>query len=128
MLLRYLLAWIPMVLLAIVNGALRQYTYGKRLSEHSAHQLSSVTGIALFGIYIGFLAHIWPLPSARVAITIGLSWLGLTVAFEFLFGRFVAGHSWARLVQDYNLLAGRLWILVLIWVAFAPLVFYHLRP
>jgi len=41
-------------------------------------------------------------------ITIGLVWLAMTVAFEFLFGDYVAGHSWDRLLHDYNLFAGRL--------------------
>ena len=56
-------------------------------------------------------------------MAIGLIWLGLTVAFEFLFGRFVAGHSWIRLLQDYNILAGRVWSLLLLWVALAPYLF-----
>jgi hypothetical protein len=49
----------------------------------------------------------------------------MTLAFEFLFGHFVAGHSWARLLQDYNLLAGRVWVLLLAWVALAPYLFYR---
>ncbi|MEW6447103.1 MAG: hypothetical protein AB1426_03305, partial [Bacillota bacterium] len=57
---------------------------------------------------------------------IGLIWLVLTVAFEFGFGHFVMGHSWSRLLHDYNLLKGRLWVLVLLWVAIAPYVFYRL--
>ncbi|MFM7792818.1 MAG: hypothetical protein ACKO90_33610, partial [Microcystis panniformis] len=57
---------------------------------------------------------------------IGLIWLVLTVGFEFLFGHFIAGHSWSRLGQDYNLLAGRVWIFVLLVITFAPLLFYQL--
>jgi hypothetical protein len=48
------------------------------------------------------------------------------VGFEFLFGHFIAGHSWSRLGQDYNLLAGRVWIFVLLVITFAPLLFYQL--
>ena len=54
-------------------------------------------------------------------------WLGLTVAFEFLFGHYVVGHPWPRLLYDYNLLAGRVWSLLPIRVAVAPYVFYRLR-
>ena len=46
------------------------------------------------------------------------------MAFEFSFGHFVAGHSWSRLFQDYNLFAGRLWVLVLLWLTLAPYLFY----
>jgi len=56
-----------------------------------------------------------------------LTWLALTVAFEFLFGHFVMGHSWTTLFQDCNILAGRLWVLVLVWIAAAPANFYRVN-
>ena len=60
------------------------------------------------------------------ALAIGGIWLALTVAFEFLFGHYVMGHPWSRLFHDYNLLEGRLWVLVLVWTFIAPYVFYRL--
>jgi len=125
--LKYLLAWIPMVFIAIVNGVLREAWYGKQLGELRAHQLSTLIGALLFGVYIGAVMRYWKPASAEQALAIGLLWLGLTVAFEFLFGHYVAGHPWPRLRHDYNLLAGRVWSLLLIWVAVAPYVFYRLR-
>jgi hypothetical protein len=124
---RYILAWIPMVFIAIANGVLRQAWYGKHLGELYAHQLSSLIGALLFGAYIWMIVRYWKPVSARQAMIIGLVWLGLTVAFEFLFGHFVMGHSWTRLLQDYNLLAGRVWSLLLVWVAVAPYFFYRLQ-
>jgi apolipoprotein N-acyltransferase len=62
-----------------------------------------------------------------LAIRIGLIWLVLTVMFEFGFGHFVAGHSWQRLLQDYNIRAGRVWLAILLWVAFAPYLFFRIR-
>ena len=53
--------------------------------------------------------------------------LGLTIAFEFLFGHYIAGHAWSKLFQDYNILAGRVWAVVLLWVALAPWLFYRLQ-
>lgn len=53
--------------------------------------------------------------------------LRLGVAFEFLFGHYVAGHSWERLLHDYNLVAGRVWLILLVWVALAPSLFFRLR-
>jgi hypothetical protein len=123
---KYVLAWVPMVVIAIVNGVLRESTYGKRLSELRAHQVSTLAGLVLFTIYIGVVTAIWPLDSPGQALTVGCTWLILTLAFEFLFGRYVAGHSWGRLFQDYNLLAGRVWVLIPIWVAVAPYVFHSL--
>jgi hypothetical protein len=125
---RYLLAWIPMILIGISNGILRENTYGKYIDELRAHQISTLTGILFFSLYIGTIVYFWRLESPNQAITIGLIWLALTVAFEFLFGHFIAGHSWSRLLQDYNLLAGRVWIFVLLAITFAPLLFYKLLP
>jgi hypothetical protein len=34
---KYIIAWIPMVAIAILNGTLRQYGYAKYMSELSAH-------------------------------------------------------------------------------------------
>lgn len=40
------------------------------------------------------------------ALAIGCIWLMLTPSFEFLFGHYVMGHPWSRLLYDYNLFAG----------------------
>jgi hypothetical protein len=50
----------------------------------------------------------------------------MTVAFEFGFGHYVAGHSWSLLLADYNLLAGRVWSLFLIWITIVPYVTWRL--
>ena len=49
---KYVLAWIPMVVIAIINGAFREGWYGKHMSELQAHQISTATGVLLFGVYI----------------------------------------------------------------------------
>ena len=128
MVLKYTLAWIPMVFIGIVNGAIRQFGYGRFLAELFAHQVSSVTGIILFGSYIWILSLRWPLESSCQAFTVGLIWLGLTVSFEFLFGRYVAKHPWSRLLHDYNIFEGRLWSVVLIAITIAPYMMYRIKP
>jgi len=124
MIVRYVIAWIPMVFIGVLNGVIRQFGYGKFLNELLAHQGSCVTGIILFGLYIWFLSLHWPLESSRQALVVGLIWLGLTVSFEFLFGHYVAKHTWNKLICDYNILEGRLWALVLIAISIAPYVIY----
>jgi hypothetical protein len=124
MILRYILAWVPMIAIGIANGVIRETTYGKHLSELRAHQVSTLIGICLFGVYVWGLTRFWRLESFGEAVAIGFIWLGLTIAFEFLFGRYVAGHSWNQLFRDYNLLAGRVWLVILIWITISPAVFY----
>lgn len=125
--LKYIPAWVRMLFIAIANGVLRQVWYAKYLSALQARLLSTLIGALLIGIYIWGFVRSWEPASARQTVVIGMVWLGLTMTFEFLFGHFVAGHSWPRLLQDYNLLAGRFWSLLLLWVAVTPYCFYRIN-
>ena len=120
----YLIAWLGLVVLAIINGVLRNNVYGPTMSELQAHQISSITAIILFGAATWLLHQRWPIQSDSQSWTIGITWLLMTVIFEFLFGHYVMGHSWSHLLADYNLLAGRVWSLVLLWTIISPYVIY----
>ena len=124
---KYVLGWLPLVVIGILNGVLRQVGYSKYVGELTAHQISTLTGIILMGLYIWWLTGVWKIRSPGQAVAIGFIWLGMTVVFEFVFGQYVVGHSWKKLFHDYNLLEGRIWLLVLIWITVAPFVFYKLR-
>lgn len=126
MITRYLLFWLILAAVAIANGTLRQATYGRYLSDLAAHQLSTLTGILLTGGVVWVLNRSWPIGSAKEAWVIGACWLLMTVVFEFGFGHYVAGHSWSRLLADYNLLAGRVWSLFLVWITVVPYVTWRL--
>jgi hypothetical protein len=123
----YAAAWAGLVVLAILNGALREKVYGRFLGELSAHQLSTFIGLGVFAVYIWLLTGVCRIASSGQAMVIGAMWLVMTILFEFGFGHYVMGHPWSRLWRDYNLLKGRLWLLVLIWTAIAPYVFYRIR-
>lgn len=124
---KYVIAWIPLVVIAIINGALRETFYSSHVGELAAHQLSSVSGIVLFGLYIWLVIRRWRPRTGVAAVMIGLIWLALTISFEFGFGHYARGLSWDALLHDYNLLAGRVWVLVLVWVTVAPYLFYRLQ-
>lgn len=121
----HIAAWFLMLLVSIANGAARDFVYGQHMSELAAHQLSSAIGIVLLGVVIWAFGRAYPPSSGRHAIGIGLFWMALTIAFEFLFFHFIGGHSWSALLANYNILAGRVWVLVLLWIAVAPYVFFH---
>jgi len=120
MILKYMAFWIPLLILAILNGVLREAGYRRFMSELAAHQLSTLTLIILSGCYLWLLTLRWRIETAGQALAIGVMWLALTLAFEFVFGHFVMGHPWQRLFHDYNLLQGRVWALFLVWIAIAP--------
>ena len=125
--LKYAVSWIGLVGIGIVNGVLREKGYRQFMSELTAHQLSTVFGLVLFGVYIWILTRNWRIESSDQAFAIGAIWLVLTIMFEFIFGHYVMGHPWSRLFYDYNLLKGRVWVFVLIWTAIAPYMFYKFQ-
>ena len=124
---KFFISWVPGIPIAIFNGVIRGYWYQQFLPEQQSHQLSTLSFIILFGVYVWFILRWLKLPSTQAALRLGLFWLVLTVAFEFLFGHFVMGYSWTTLFQDYNILAGRVWILVLVWITITPVIFYLIK-
>ncbi len=126
---QYVLAWVGMLVIAVANGALRQAAFAKVMSELRAHQLSTLTGSVLIGLFIWLVIRRWPPSSGRQALLIGLVWLLLTVAFEFFMGLVLVlvHRSLAEVLHDYNLLEGRVWVLFLIWLTLAPWAFFRLR-
>ena len=124
---KYLAAWFAMLLVSIANGAARDLSYGKHMGELAAHQVSTATSVLSLGMVIWLVVRICPPSSTRCAIAIGLAWCALTVAFEFLFFHFVGGHSWSALLANYNVFEGRVWVVVLLWIAAAPYVFVQIR-
>ncbi|MEZ5977634.1 MAG: hypothetical protein R3F34_05380 [Planctomycetota bacterium] len=115
----YVLAWLAFVPLAIGNGVLREEVLRDALPELAAHQVSTAMLAVVFGAWAGFVVRRRP---PRSPLRVGLLWLLLTVAFEFGFGRAVAGKPWSVLLADYDLTAGRVWGLFLVWVVLAPVV------
>jgi hypothetical protein len=116
-----------MLLVSVANGAARDFTYGRQVSELAAHQISTAIGVLLLGIVMWVAIRRYPPPTARHAVLIGVLWAGLTVAFEFLFFRYVGGHSWADLLANYDVTRGRVWVLVVLWLLVAPYLFFRMR-
>ena len=116
-----------MIAIAVANGAAREAWLVPRFGDPLARQISTVSLLALFAIYIGAVFKFWPLASARAAIGVGMTWLVLTLAFEFGLGYFVSHLSFREMLAEYDLRSGRLWILVPVWVAVAPYVFHSLE-
>jgi hypothetical protein len=123
----YSAGWLGMLVIAILNGVIREKLYGPYMRELSAHQLSTLTVIILLGAYVWILTGFWQIESSKQAFGIGGIWLIMTIIFEFIFGHFVMGHPWAKLFHDYNLIKGRIWVLVLVWILAAPYLFYRIR-
>lgn len=128
MILAYALLWLVLAVVAIANGMVRERSYGQHISELRAHQISTLTGMILTGAVVLLFSLAFPIGDAHSALRIGLLWVVMTVLFELGFGHWVAGHPWARLFADYDLLAGRLWLLFLVWLGVLPYLVYRFGP
>jgi hypothetical protein len=111
--------WVGGAAIGVLNGAARELTYGRVVSERVANQVSVATAIVGFLTYFDFLQHRRPLRSRRQALAVGGSWVALTLCFEFGFGR-ARGKAWGELTAEYDVRRGRLWPLVLLTVAAGP--------
>lgn len=120
MMLRALGIWALIVPVAVVNGGIRQVLISPRTGDTAGHAISTVTLCAAI-LVLCWLTIGWMRPAtARDVWRIGALWLLLTLAFEFLAGHYVFGTPWRQLLADYNVLRGRIWVLVLITTAVAP--------
>ena len=117
---RWLVAWLGAPVLAIINGAVRELAYKEQVGESTANQISVAPLIALLALYFWVLQRRWPLATTREALSVGAIWVALSVLFEFGFGHYVEGDSWGDLLQNYDVTAGNLWTLILLWIAAGP--------
>jgi hypothetical protein len=113
-------AWVVFMATGIANGILRVSVLATSLSEYAAHLLSTaILCVALF-VEINVFLDIVGDDSQRWLIALGVMWTLLTVAFEFGFGHYVARQSWSTLLENYNLLRGRVWPAVLLVILLTP--------
>lgn len=112
--------WLILLALAFANGAIREIWILPKAGEPGGHALSSVT-LCLAILLLSWFTIAWIGPlSSRHVWTIGGGWVALTLAFEFLAGHYVFGNPWSRLLADYNIFRGRIWVLVIVTTACAP--------
>jgi hypothetical protein len=124
---KYTLLWFGLALIAVINGTVRNGIYSKATGELRAHQISTVSLLVFIGIYTWSFTRFWELESAGQAWLVGAIWVGITIVFEFVFGHYVVKKTWSTLFHDYNILRGRIWLLVPVWTFFAPTTFFYLN-
>lgn len=122
MLLRGTLIWLGILVLASGNGAVRDLVLAPRLGDPLARAISTLLLCGLV-LLVTWRSIRWVGPRSRGdALIVGLLWVILTLAFEFLAGHYLFGKSWAMLLEDYDLSRGRIWILALLTTFAAPVL------
>ena len=126
MVLKQILLWLPMIVIAFTNAMLRELIIKKYFNEFHAHQLSTITLIILCSIYIWFIYTLLGVHNLRQAFLIGGLWTLMTIGFEFILGR-LTKKSWEDLFRNYNLLDGHLWVIFLFCLFLLPALAHLLR-
>jgi len=123
---RPVIAWLAILVLAFVNGTLREFALVPALGQRAAYMASGLLLSAVILVVAIALGRWLRLDTAARAMRIGFLWLGLTLVFEFGLG-IVQGRSWADMLMPYTFKDGNIWPLVLAVVLFAPLVALRAR-
>lgn len=125
MLIRAGTVWFGIMLLAVLNGAARDILLMPRIGDLVARAVSCVTLAGLI-LFVARISLPWIQPATMGdAWTIGALWLVMTLTFEFVAGHYLFRTPWPTLLADYNLLAGRFWIVVLAATLIAPALVYR---
>lgn len=114
--------WLLLLVVAVFAGALRESLLTPIIGGQASHVVGTLVVAVAMAVIITVYIRRGPMLPPAWRWGIGIFWLILTVCFEFLFGHYVAGHPWERLLADYNLLAGRIWLLILAVLLFTPVL------
>lgn len=118
---RAVVAWLLILALAILNGALREAVLLPWLTKPAAYALSGLLLASLILIVAVALMSWLGLSSVSRCLAVGALWLGLTLIFEFGFG-LVTGQTWAQMFEAYTFADGNIWPLVLVVTFGAPFI------
>ena len=119
---RVVAIWLVLIVAEILHGIARGLFLVPYVGEFRSNQIGVFTGSAIiFIITMVFVRWIGATRPSQL-LMVGFLWLGLTLAFEITFGRFVMDLSWERLVADYNVLNGGLLPFGLLVLLLSPLM------
>lgn len=125
--LRSIVAWLLLTVLAVLNGLFREVVLLKVLPRPAAFLLSGLLLSSLVLVVAIVLARWLRLDTPSRCVRVGSLWVGLTVVFEFGFGGLVEGLSWREMLAAYTFKDGNLWPLVLVVTFFAPSIAGRIR-
>jgi hypothetical protein len=111
--------WLAILVLASLNGAVRDLIVAPSIGDTMARALSTVMLCGVILLVTWYTIRWMGTQNARQALAVGALWLVLTLCFEFGAGRY-AGKPWPVILGDYDVTRGRIWVLVPIITFVAP--------
>jgi hypothetical protein len=125
--LRSIAIWLIFIIIESLNGTIRTLWLVPVVGDLWAHQISFVTGSLLILTISTIFVRWLNATSLAQLISVGILWMLLTVVFEVSLGRWAFGYSWTQIAADYNLFQGRLMLIGLVILLFAPLIATKVR-
>src|SRR4051812_40832763 len=102
-----------LLVIAFINEIAREAVLIPRFGDAVGRAVSTLA-LSAFIVILTWISIAWIAPrSPEQAWAVGVMWVGLTLAFEFLAGHYLFHNPWSRLLEDYDVARGRIWILVL---------------
>ena len=119
-LLKTMILWFGICMLAITNGVLRESLLIPIFGLSIGFMLSGLLlSFIIFGV--AYIFTPWLGASQRKQyFFIGATWTFVTLIFEFSLGRLVQGKSWQDIFQAYTFADGNIWPVVLVVCLFSP--------
>lgn len=120
MILRAVAVWLVIALAEAVQGYLRIRFLNRRLGDKRARRIGVGTGSVII-LTLTWVAFPWiGIKDEPDAWGVGTLWLGLMLAFDAGFGRWVFHASWTRIFEEFDLRRGRLLALGMAVLLLAP--------
>jgi hypothetical protein len=102
------------------NGIIRESALKARLGAERSAIVSAASGIVLIQLIARWAMRSAPVDSRDQVAGVALLWLSRTFCFELTFGHWIDKKSWSELFENYNLLHGRPWPIVLATLIAVP--------
>jgi len=125
--LKLIVVWLVMVIAAIANGIFREKVLNKTLGDAKALPISGVILAMLIAGVIYQAVDLFVSDSFTVYLWIGISWVSLTLIFEYGFGHFVRGMKLSEINKVFHINKGNLFILVLLITLISPVIFAYAK-
>jgi hypothetical protein len=119
-------AWMLIIALESLHGAVREIFIAPVLGDLRARQLGVLVGCVIVLLVAWLTARWLAANTRRLQLTAGLLWVALTLVFEIALGRAI-GASWDRILEDYNPARGGFMLLGIAFMACAPMLAARLR-
>ena len=122
LLLKAVVVWFGMLLLAMLNGIARDMLFAPAFGISVAQPTSGIILCILILVVSYYSLAFIGASRVREYLGVGLFWVCLTLIFEYLFAHYVLGMPWQQVNQIFNVLQGNLFSLALLVTATGPLL------